>query len=109
MDADESSLIMSAKHAENPHTFQSLQLNLRGEGNAEREKMKGDVTAGKHTKEPPQSSFSSTASALRILALTNRRYHLPPSLAQHRHCSLRSKETLNEADVSMYVCVYLQK
>ncbi len=47
---------MSAKHAENPHTFQSLQLNLRGEGNAEREKMKGDVKAGKHTKEPPQQS-----------------------------------------------------
>lgn len=53
MDADESSLIMSAKHAENPHTFQSLQLNLQGEGNAEGEKMKGDVEAGKHKKEPP--------------------------------------------------------
>lgn len=50
MDADESSLIMSVKHAENPHTFQSLQLNRQGERNAERERMKGDVEARKDTK-----------------------------------------------------------
>lgn len=50
MDTDESSLIMSVKHAENPHTFQSLQLNLQGERNAEREKMTGDVEARKDTK-----------------------------------------------------------
>lgn len=38
------------EHAENPHTFQSLQLNLQGERDAEREKMTGDVEASKDTK-----------------------------------------------------------
>lgn len=88
---------MSAKHAENPHTFQSLQLNLRGERNAGREKTKWDVEAGKDTKKPPQQSESLHFPLQLQLCESWQRQMAGITflqrLAQCRHCSLRSEET----------------